>query len=188
MIGIQETHLDEKDKNRLNLMWRFNYQMSPSVGSSGGCLLLYDGDIYGEVKSLQVDKKGRMLNVKFENNNLTEMFVVVHTPNNHDISFFINKYNLIEKSISESNTNEIDIYIMGDFNLTFTEKDSVNRIKSKLEEKAVKYILDKHNTLDIIDAYRTVNEKEGYTWIKSDTASRLDMVFVNKNKKSQLET
>ena len=42
IFQLQETHLEKVDENKIKVMWRGNYSLSPGGNKSRGCLTIYD--------------------------------------------------------------------------------------------------------------------------------------------------
>jgi hypothetical protein len=71
------------------------------------------------------------------------------------------------------------VILGGDFNACMSDNDSLNRVKSKNELNFTEYIKANNSTCEIVDAYRSMEQEEGYTWNRQQCYSRLDYMFVS---------
>lgn len=186
VVMVQESHLALNDQSRLACMWRYNYAMSPAMGSSAGCIVFYNGATISEPIYTFEDNDGRILIITCKNasNQLTTI-VNIHAPNNHNIEFFKLLSHKIDMIVDKYDTTLI---VGGDFNITYKKIDSVNRICTTAETKAktlMEKIINKHH---LFDSFRLINSDGGFTWSRGPVASRLDYVFLSKTFKKQIKT
>jgi hypothetical protein len=83
IICLQETHLDDKDRFRLNSMWRHDFAMSPSMGASGGCIILYNKASLGNIVETISDDVGRFVAVVGICDGLTRVVCSIHAKHPH---------------------------------------------------------------------------------------------------------
>jgi exonuclease III len=57
----------------------------------------------------------------------------------------------------------------------------MNRNRSKTEELLSTLICENNKVIESVDAYRSINPKDGYTWKRGDCYSRLDYIFLSKS-------
>jgi hypothetical protein len=70
----------------------------------------------------------------------------------------------------------------GDLNTCLSgEEDSLNRNRTKSEDTLANLITENNKVIEVVDAYREKNCKEGYTWKRGLCYSRLDYVFISKS-------
>ncbi len=176
-ILLQETHLDESESKEIELLWRHNFCVSPSIGRQGGTLTLFDSswenkadfnDINGRFCSALVTKYGQLLSI----NN-------IYAPNDHNISFFTEVYDKLFETVNQHP--ESKIILAGDFNLVMGQGDSLNRNSNNAERRSRKFIIEQNLLLNLYDSYKINNPTGGYTWSRGKCSSRLDMIFLHKD-------
>jgi len=121
---LQETHLDRKGAEKLNLMWRGKYNISPGEGASRGCINLF-GNTWKVEDSFE-SEDGRLLISVISSDQLSLIIANVYAPNDHEVTYFEELLNKILEF--RDKFPEHEIVIAGDFNLVLNVKvDSVNR-------------------------------------------------------------
>jgi len=174
-VFLQETHLEEADSISMNLMWRHKYILSPGTNRQCGCIILYDPS--WDVIEEKVDEGGRFCLAVLEKNCINVTLLNIYAPNNHDILFFTQIFNLL----IDTKTKYPDTLIMlsGDFNFVLSENDSVNRNSTQSELQCRNFFKRNIERLELIDAYRFKHLTGGFTWARGNCMSRLDMTFVS---------
>ena len=182
LIFLQETHLDDSDKTSLDIMWRYNYLMSPGTNRQCGCLILYDSS--WEVVEQDIDNEGRFCLASLKKFNTIFSFANIYAPNNHDLNFFAQVFNrLIDSQTAHPDSSLI---LAGDFNFVLDEIDAVNRNNTPTEIQCRTQFTRNINRLDLQDSYRIKQKEGGYTWYRGNCMSRLDMIFVSKDLSKEL--
>jgi len=106
------------------------------------------------------------------------LFSNIYAPNNYDLNFLSATFNdIVEIQLSFPGAH---IVLGGDFNLTLSALDSVNRNISNNEQQCRKLFKRNVDRLDLLDSYRILHPKRGFTWARGKCMSRLDMIFVSK--------
>ena len=174
VICLQETHLEEVDKQRLGFLWKHKFVLSPGTPHQCGTLILFSPS--WEESFAEVDDEGRVCWVGLEALGRSFCFTNLYAPNNHDVTFFAKVY---EKLITiQTDHPESKLIMVGDFNLVTSDNDSVNRKSSQVEVVARNYIARKNKLLEMIDTYRQMHRLGGFTWSRGNCMSRLDMIYV----------
>lgn len=134
IIFLQETHLNENDRARLECMWRYDYVMAPSVGASGGCLILYDSALLGRPISTFTSPDGKLVVTTVQNKEAKHTLANFHGPNDHDLC----KLNLlIEITNNAIDEFESNLVVGGDFNVVLNVENAYNRTQNAKEKKFV---------------------------------------------------
>ena len=175
IICLQETHLDRGDENKLRVMWKENYVISPGAGKSRGCITLFDNS--WEKISSKGDPSGRFTVINVKKNFGTYVITNLYAPNEQSIDFF---ESIFKHSVEARDRSEAVPIIVGDFNLVIApEVDSINRTASNREVIVSNFVKDSMLALGLRDSYRVLNKGKGFTWSRGQCFSRLDMVFVH---------
>jgi len=175
LFNLQETHLSLEDKNRLEVMWRGKYSLSPGANKSRGCLILYDSS--WDLLDQSIDKGGRYNVITIKKQWGTYTIINLYAPNDHSLEFFEAICNL---AIEHKDKYDSDLIITGDFNLVSDSKlDSVNRIQTNNEKIVSDFVKDSFTAIGLKDGYRILHKLGGYTWSRGECMSRLDMIYVS---------
>jgi hypothetical protein len=147
-VLFQETHLDSEENRQLSLLWRQGYHVSPSNGRQGGTLILYNLS-WNVIKS-DKDENGKLCSIIATKYGYTMGVINVYAPNDHDINYFNNVYDLIfeYKNLHP----EIKIAMGGDFNLVIGQGDSLNRNSNNAERRSRKLINEQNSLLGLVDS------------------------------------
>ncbi len=173
IINLQETHLDDNDKEKLELMWRGEWLVSPGSQKSRGCLTLLDPS--WEVLDKWADPRGRFCIITIKKAFGTFTITNLYAPNVHSVSFF---EDILLKLIEMKDKFSAKSIIVGDFNLCLDPvTDSTNRKQSESEKIVVEFIKESLRAINHKDAYRCKQNTGGYTWNRGRCFSRLDMIF-----------
>jgi exonuclease III len=184
VYNLQESHLEIADKNKINLMWRGNFSLSPGRNKSRGCLTLYDSS--WELLDELVDDNGRYTILTLKKAIGTFTIVNLYAPNENSLDFF---ENIFTQSIRIKDNYDSDLIIVGDFNLVINkETDSIERIQTTNEKIVSDFVRDSMAALSLKDCYRHVNQDRGYTWSRGKCLSRLDMIFASSTMVSHIDS
>ena len=180
LICLQETHLERSDENKIRVMWKGNYVMSPGGNKSRGCITLFDSS-WEQIDS-QRDPGGRFTSLTVKKHFGTYVLTNLYAPNEQSLDFFETIFKL---SVDARDKFEATPIIAGDFNLVIRpERDSMNRTASANEAIVSCFVRDSMNALSLIDSYRVINEDAGFTWSRGKCFSRLDMIYVHESLES----
>jgi len=183
VYNLQESHLEMVDKNKVNLMWRGNFSLSPGGNKSRGCLTLYDSS--WEVLNEVVDSNGRYTIVTLKKAMGTFTIVNLYAPNENSLEFF---EDVFTQSIRIKDNYDSDLIISGDFNLVINkEADSIERLQTSNEKIVSDFVSGSMAALGLKDCYRHVNQVRGYTWSRGNCLSRLDMIFASSTMVSHID-
>jgi len=175
VFQFQETHLENEDKGKLNLMWRGNYILSPGGNKSRGCLTLFDPS--WEIVEEKCDPGGRFVILTIRKHFGIFTFINLYAPNEQSIDFF---ESVFIHAIETKDKFSSELIITGDFNLIINPLvDSANRIQSNNERIVRDFVKDSFNAMGIRDCYRYLHNNGGYTWSRGTCLSRLDMAYAS---------
>ena len=93
IVNLQETHLDKEDLNRVELLWRGGFSLSPGTNKSRGCITLW-GSAWDEVESL-TDNQGRISCSTLRNNTTTISIINIYAPNDHSVQFYEEVFTIV---------------------------------------------------------------------------------------------
>jgi exonuclease III len=174
---LQETHI--VDTEYIKLIWKSKFSSNCVSTNSAGVIILYNNEY--ELKEEYVDQEGRQLIIAIKKEDKKFIVVNAYYPNDHKISLrFAN--DLYEQMIRmQQNYPEFEIIYSGDLNTCLTDKDCLNRNRSKTEEILSTLIRENNKAIRVEDAYRSVNPEDGYTWKRGNCCSRLDYIFLSKS-------
>jgi exonuclease III len=177
LVLLQETHI--VNSNDLKLLWKNKFQSNCSSTNSAGLLILYNNEY--ELVEEYSDKVGRQLIVAIKSGEKKYIVGNAYYPNDHkqSLTFSNEMYENILKF--QQNYPDFDTIFGGDFNLCMTKNDGLNRNRTKMEETLSNLIQENNKVIEVSDAYRHVNSRDGYTWKRGMCYSRLDYIFVSAN-------
>ena len=178
IMFLQETHLGTESINKIKVMWRGNFTLSPGEGGSRGCITLIDKRWVIEEQFESLD--GRMACTVMSCEQLAVIAINVYAPNDHDISCFDA---LFDKLLElKDKYPEHMITAAGDLNIVLDQHcDSINRQVTKNELISSKLVRDNLRVLELVDSFRKIESKGGYTWTRGNVFSRLDYIITSKN-------
>ena len=177
LVLLQETHI--VNSNDLKLLWKNKFQSNCSSTNSAGLLILYNNEY--ELVEEYSDKVGRQLIVAIKSDEKKFIIGNAYYPNDHkqSLTFSNEMYENILKF--QQNYPDFDTIFGGDFNLCMTRNDGLNCNRTKMEETLSNLIQENNKVIEVSDAYRHVNPRDGYTWKRGMCYSRLDYIFVSAN-------
>ncbi len=177
IINIQETHLDESDKQNFINMWRGGWALSPGGNKSRGCITLFDST-WELVEKIE-DPSGRVCIVTLKKGFGTYSICNVYAPNENSLNFF---ESVFLRTIQARDKFDSKCIISGDFNLVLDSTlDSVHRAQTGTEKITAQFISESVKALNLIDCHRFKNKRPGgYTWNRGKCYSRLDYIVADK--------
>jgi len=176
VICLQETHLERADENKLKVMWRDKYVLSPGGNKSRGCIILYDSSWEGI--DFQIDKGGRFIVLTLKKQFGLFSIANIYAPNDQNVQFFETVLLQLVKNKDDLGATPV---LVGDFNLVINpDRDSLNRNTCNKETIVRTFVKDTLASLGLQDAYRHKHSEGGYTWVRGNCYSRLDMIYVDK--------
>jgi exonuclease III len=133
-----------------------------------------------EVQYVESDGIGRRIIVVLEDESSKFIVANSYLPNDHRLS--INNVEALYTKILDvkSKYNDHIIISGGDFNVCLNVHDQLNRKISIQESELAKSIIENNKLLGLKDSFRAVHPKNGSTWKRAMTYSRLDYVFISK--------
>jgi len=184
IINLQETHLEDNDRNKIEIMWRGNWIISPGSQKSRGCLTLFDHS--WELLDKWADPGGRSCIITIKKAIGIFCITNLYAPNVHSITFF---EEILLRQIETKDKFNANSIVVGDFNLCLDPSiDSTNRKQSDNERIVVDFIKDSLRAIKHKDAYRCKQATGGYTWNRARCFSRLDMVFSSEELVDQIKS
>lgn len=128
IVMLQETHLTKSDEFVFNARWQHQAVFSHNTNASAGVAILYKNHEWDKVIDSISAIDGRCCYVILEKHNKKFIFVNVYSPNSSKDSIpFWNKLSEILSSIKQKYPDG-EICLGGDFNVTLSVNDSLNRI------------------------------------------------------------
>jgi len=153
----------------LDLAWRVKYVFTPGTGNSQGCITLTHNDItITDIEHIQ--NRGHYFKITDADNKKT-LIANIYAPlgyNNEKNEFFNNILEVIANYAGEN------IILVGDFNITLTDKESLKRQRTDAEKRIAENINTKIYENDLVDVWAG---HSGYTWRRGKTQSRLDRIY-----------
>jgi len=175
VINLQETHLDNNDRDRIKLLWRGGFNLSPGTNRSRGCMTLWSST-WNELE-VSSDNQGRLCSTTLRKNGFTVSFINIYGPNDHNIQFFDGVFN---EAVRLKDKYDDVVFICGDFNLVIdAASDSVSRSQSAQEIVSSELVGENMSALQMFDCYRAFTKVGGYTWNRGICYSRLDMIYAS---------
>jgi len=176
IFNYQETHLSKLDENKIKVMWRGEYVLSPGREKSRGCLTLFDST-WEKIDHI-VDPGGRYTVVTLKKVFGTFTFINLYAPNEQTVDFF---EEICIKAIDCRDRFDSNLVISGDFNLVINKEiDSHKRAQTQQEKIVSDFVISSFEALGLSDCYRCSRPKGGFTWSRGECLSRLDMIFASK--------
>ena len=170
---LQETHI--VDTEYIKLIWKNKFSSNCVSTNSAGVIILYNNEY--ELKEEYADQEGRQLIIAIKKEEKKFIVANAYYPNDHKVSLrFAN--DLYEQMIRmQQNYPEFEIIYSGDLNTCLTDEDCLNRNRSKTEEILSTLIRENNKAIRVVDTYRSVYPKDGYTWKRGNCCSRLDYIL-----------
>jgi len=175
-ILLQETHIINSDY--IKLIWKHKFVMNGHTSNSAGLITLFNKKY--EVQHVESDGFGRRIIVVLEDESSKFIVANSYLPNDHRLA--INNVEVLYTKILDikSEYNDHIIISGGDFNVCLNVHDQLNRKLSIQESELAKSIIENNKLLGLKDSFRAVHPKNGFTWKRAMTYSRLDYVFISK--------
>jgi len=175
VINLQETHLESNEENRIKLLWRGNFILSPGSQKSRGCLTLFDTS--WELLEEWADPGGRSCVITIKKAAGVFTITNLYAPNIHNVTFF---EAVILRQIEYKDKYNSNSVILGDFNLCLDPKiDSINRKQSDNEKIVAVFLNESFRATNLSDVYRVKHNSGGFTWNRGRCFSRLDMIIAS---------
>ena len=177
---LQETHLVTANEFVMKARWNNGISWSHGTAASAGTAILFKSKEWDETVEVGNIEGGRCCYVILKKENLLLMVINVYAPNKAvDSVVFYDTVNqlLIDK---QANYPGVSIAVAGDFNVTLSESDSVNRVGYAGEDRVrdrVETLLEDHALFDIKKFKFPLDCKP--TFKRNRTMSRLDYVCVD---------
>ena len=130
---------------------------------SKGVLILVKKELYLHAKNVKIDNNGRFifLNATIQNSSFVLANIYAPNENKEQVCFFNEITEILNNFDIEPDCN---IFIGGDFNITFDTELDCSRRKPKVKD-SVRVIKEIKRDFDLIDVWRIRNpEKKRFTW------------------------
>ena len=175
-ILLQETHIINSEY--MKLIWKHKFVMNGHTSNSAGLIILFNNKY--EVQHVESDGIGRRLIVVLEDESSKFIVANSYLPNDHRAA--IDNVEALYTNILDvkSKYNDHIMISGGDFNVCLNVLDQLNRKISIQENELAKSITENNKLLGLKDSFREVHPKNGFTWRRAMTYSRLDYVFISK--------
>jgi exonuclease III len=168
VIMLQETMV--KYKKYLDLAWRGDYVFTPGTGNSQGCITLLDKGVL-KSHSLNIGHRGHAATIEIAQQTIINIYNI-YAPNGYardKRDFFTSIVSMLTTSENEN------IIVAGDFNLTLNDTDRLNRQTSTGERNIANYVKTELTNLNLQDCWEGF---DGMTWRRANSMSRLDRIYV----------
>ena len=175
IVFLQETHL--VDTSYLNLLWKHKFISNCVKTNSAGVIILFNQQ-YNPIETI-LDNKGRSIVTIIESGEANLILSNSYFHNDHGLGvqfaeeMFTNLLKLQSKY-----PNHVTISA-GDYNTCIDANDALNRNRSQKELILTEVIKNNNKITKLKDAYRIINEDEGFTWKRGKIYSRLDYIFIS---------
>ena len=186
IIMLQETHWTSDLEEQIAKEWGFDCIVNGSATNKNGVAILFCNNFEFTVHNIIRGNNGSflILDITFLKKRLT--LVNVYGPSGTDSpTFYEHLFNEIETLGND------DIIAAGDWNVVLNEKlDTFRYTSLNHKPKAKRKILDKMDSLNLIDIWRNVNPaKRQYSWRKFNTMKqgRLDFFLISETLVPQVE-
>jgi exonuclease III len=177
IVFLQETHIVNTDL--LKNTWKNNFLSNCKKTNAAGVMILFNNEL--KIIENSEDEDGRLLIAVLQGEGSSWIVANAYYPNDHRIGIvFAEKMYLKVLEMQAKYPNHVTI-CAGDYNLCMTDKDLLNRKRSKSEQLLAENISENNKVAKLIDAYRTRNQNEGFTWNRGTSYSRLDHIFISAN-------
>jgi len=179
IVFLQETHFSNNDGQILDNMLKLSRVDSFGSNRKKGTTIIYNPSNFDHTLEYYNDESGRMNLLVMSKNEAIYIFVNIYAPNDHDIGFFTDLFNLISKIQCKYPGSEL--VIGGDFNIVLNDKiDLINRKQTTNEIRASDLVKKQCYIFDIKDAFRIKNKEIlGNTWRGRGIESRLDFFLIS---------
>ena len=182
IVALQETH--NINPKILDSNWKHKYIRNCSHSNKKGVVLLFQNDYI--VNNLKIDKDERYIIADIENDKSNIIIGNVYFPNTiKEATSFCEDFYTHYLEFQFNNPSAI-CTIMGDFNTCFDSSDYINRSERPGEVHLAKLIRLNNEACGITDSYRHRHPEGGYTWNRGTCFSRLDYIFISKDKVSNV--
>ena len=167
---FQETYVGKLEL--LRYLWRGESHLTMGMGNSLGCITLVTAP-FKIVHSIELGNRGHILVLTKTDINRAELILAnVYAPNGNDaekINFF---ENLVD-SLAETALNyECDqIFLGGDLNLVFHEREVQNRAISSSEKRVANIVKQLFQRVNLVDCWEQTN-KSSFTWTSSRSGTQ----------------
>ena len=175
IVALQETH--KIDEGLIERLCKHSFLKNCDLENKAGVMLFFDSQY--KVKEIRQDKNSRYIIVALESNEINLIVANAYFPNDNKEA--INFGEELYSEIVECQNTFPDYYIaaMGDYNTCFSQKDYLNRVRTKGEAERAKFLEANNEICEIKDAYRLFHPEGGFTWNRGNCFSRLDYIFVS---------
>jgi len=174
---IQETHLTASDEFALNARWTNSFIASHNTNASAGVIILYRENDWDKIieKGTIIEGRGCYLAAKTQLSKI--LFVNIYAPNDpiHSRNFYSNLKDKLDDLSRKFY--DYEMCICGDFNLSISSTDNINRQGSNAFQNSIEYLSEINSIYGLADCRLFSENKCMPTWKRADKASRLDYIF-----------
>ena len=175
IVCLPDTHLTEKDLTSIKSVWPECY-INGYKSNSRGVLILLNNNFEHEVKEINKDIEGNLLQLVIHCNSFTVNIINIYAPNHDNPQFFNQVMQYCQNDNADYNVLCGDLNLVLDPNIDSQNYLHINNPKSRSE---MLKIIDDDNLVDI---YRYFNpDKKRFTWRRRNPVkqARLDYFLVS---------
>jgi len=183
-VLLQETHII--DDEYLKMIWKHKYIMNGFTTNSAGVITLFNSKY--DIKHVEKDKEGRRIIAVLEEDESKFIIANSYFPNDHRIANSFTEVLYTKMLEIKNNFDEHIVISGGDFNVCLASSDQLNRKSSKQERELAISINENNKLLELIDSYRSIHPRSGFSWKRGMTFSRLDYIFVSREVSANINT
>lgn len=175
VIALQETNIVKE--GLIPYIWRGNFVLTAGAGNARGCLTLLSSHL-NVIERSEIEDRGHIVVCQRSDSQLVNYVIAnVYGPNKHDnekITFFENVLDKITEMEIKYNCH--NVIILGDLNITFSEKEMKNRLYSMTEKRKANVIKSLFRDANVTDIWA---RDPKFTWRRpnTDTFSTLDRIL-----------
>ena len=184
IVFLQETHIVNTDY--LNTLWKHKYISNCVKTNSAGVIILFDKNY--DIVQQELDTEGRSIVAVIESQDSKLIVANSYFYNNHSLGIGFAETLYTKILTIQNNFPDFVTISAGDFNTCISTNDCLNRLRDSKEVLLAEIIVRNNNIAELKNAYRSKHSKEGFTWRRGHTYSRLDYIYITKSLTSKITT
>jgi len=184
IVFLQETHIVNTDY--LNTLWKHKYISNCVKTNSAGVIILFDKTY--DIVQQELDTEGRSIVAVIESQDSKLIVANSYFYNNHSLGIRFAETLYTKILTIQNNFPDFVTISAGDFNTCISTNDCLNRLRDSKEVLLAEIIVRNNNIAELKNAYRSKHSKEGFTWRRGHTYSRLDYIYITKSLTSKITT
>lgn len=175
---LQETHLPERDFQRMRKQWVGEVVGSPAIGKKAGVLVLIRKGINMTIADTESDREGRRVSVVMEKGTLALRITNIYAPNSPTLAYFQELTALMAQKPQAHH------YVGGDFNCHMIDsedrsgsKTSTTHPQRKREDSPLMTFAVSMQLTDIWRNFNPIERQYTYYSPTHKTFSRIDYIL-----------